>query len=111
MRKESQGQAAQPGPDLEHDVVRRQARRPGDAADRVGVDDEVLPPALGRTQPELRGQRADVAAAEQAGPSVGLVDAHHAPNARIALSYSSVHRAPSSTPRSAAIARTVWGMR
>ena len=48
--EQGQGQRAQPGADLDHDVVGRDAGLADDPADRVGVDDEVLAALLGRPQ-------------------------------------------------------------
>ena len=46
--EQPQRQRAEPGTDLEHDVVGPDAGDGDDAADGVGVDDEVLPALLGR---------------------------------------------------------------
>ena len=46
----------EPRADLDDDVVGADAGLPDDPAHRVGVDDEVLPPLLGRAQVELGGQ-------------------------------------------------------
>ena len=44
------GQRAEPGADLHHPVARPDGRQAGDAADRVRVDDEVLPEGAARRE-------------------------------------------------------------
>ena len=66
------------------------------------------PESLRRADAQLGGQRPDVAAAEQA---VVRGVHHQVPKARCALANSRSHIAASSVPRSAAMNRTVCGMR
>jgi hypothetical protein len=82
VRQQGQGEASEARAHLEHDVVGLESRRPHDAAHRVGVGDEVLPPPLGGPDAQLGDESPDVAAAEQRG--VGIH--HQAPKARWALS-------------------------
>ena len=97
-----------PGPDLQHHVVVGQPGRAHDPPHGVRVGDEVLAQSLGRPDAQLRGQRPDVAAAEEA---VVRGVHHQVPKARWALANSRSHIAASSVPRSAAMNRTVWGIR
>jgi hypothetical protein len=79
--KECQGQRAEPRAHLDDDVVRPHARDPHDALDRVAVDDEVLPPLLGRADPEPVGELAHLRCPEQACGRLGhgvTLDAHKA---------------------------------
>ena len=59
---QGQGQRAQARPDLEHLGAGPGAREAGDAADRVGVSDEVLPEGTAGPQPVRRQQLGDVGA-------------------------------------------------
>ena len=53
------------GPDLDDRVVGADLGEPDDPPDRVGVDDEVLPPLLGRADPQSGRQLTDLARAQQ----------------------------------------------
>jgi hypothetical protein len=64
--EQPEGQRAEPGTHLHHDVVRPQVRRLDDPPHRVGVDDEVLPELLGGAQAQLGRQRAYLRRAEEA---------------------------------------------
>ena len=59
---QGQGQGPEAGPDLEHLVAGPDAGQAGDAADRVGVSDEVLPEGPAGPQPVRRQQLGDVGA-------------------------------------------------
>ena len=65
--EQAEGQRAEAGADLQHDVVRTDPGRRDDAADGVGVGDEVLAALLARPQPEPPDQLADRAGVEQTG--------------------------------------------
>ena len=60
LGQQGQGERAEPGADLDHGVPCRDAGEADDAPDRVRVDDEVLPPLLGRAQAEPRRELADL---------------------------------------------------
>ena len=108
-REKTKGEAAQTGAHLEHDVVVAHTREAHDAADGVGIDDEVLAPLLGGADPPAIGDAAQVTGTEQA---VGLArHVYHSPKARMALSQRSEHTCSRGSPRVSAIARTVSGTR
>ena len=62
-----EGKRAQPGADLDDDVVGAQLRGRDDAANRVRVVHEVLAELLRRGHPELAGQLADLNGSEEVG--------------------------------------------
>ena len=68
--QQRQGQRAEPGADLDDDVVGPDLGGAHDPADRVGVDDEVLAALLGGAYAERGGQLADVGGAQE---GVGVV--------------------------------------
>ena len=74
-RQQPQGQRAQPGPDLEDDVVGPEAGGAHDPPDRVGVVQEVLPERLGRPQVQLLGQLADRGRTQQPVRLLGAASA------------------------------------
>ena len=59
---QGQRQGAEPRPDLEHLGAGPGAREPGDAADRVGISDEVLAEGPAGPEPVRRQQLGDVGA-------------------------------------------------
>ena len=63
--EQPQGQRAEPGSDLDDDFVGADAGKPHDPPHGVGVHDEVLAPALGRTHIERLGQLPDRPGAEE----------------------------------------------
>ena len=64
--QQAERQRPETGADLDHDVVGPDAGRAHQAPDGVGVDDEVLPEALGRPQPEAGRERANLTRGQQA---------------------------------------------
>jgi hypothetical protein len=72
--EQREGERAEPGTDLDHDVVAGDGGLAHDAAHRVGVDDEVLPALLGRSQVELGGQPTHLGRPEE--PRAGRVRGH-----------------------------------
>ena len=85
--QQRQGQRAQAGPDLQHDVVRAHIGGAHDPAHGVRVDDEVLPALLGRADAHRRGQFTDVGRTEEGVRGVG-----HRDGARVGIG-GCVHRA------------------
>ncbi len=64
--EQAKSQRAQTGPDLDHDLARRDAGDPHDPPNRVRIMQEVLAERLGRAHPELRRERTDLGRSEQA---------------------------------------------
>ena len=62
--RERERQRPEAGADLDHTITRTDLGKPGDAAHRVGVDDEVLPECAARVESVRRQQLGDVPSAE-----------------------------------------------
>ena len=63
--EDREGQRSETRPHLDHAVARNHLGDVHDLADRVGVDDEVLPELLGRRDVEVGGEGADLGGAEE----------------------------------------------
>ena len=103
MREEREGEGPKSRPHFQHNVVGRETCSANDALNGVRIGDEVLTPLLGWANLHFRGQRADVAAAEQARH-------YQSPKARSVFAVSWPHMSSSLVPRSTAMPRTVKGM-
>src|SRR5438552_2272657 len=106
--RQGQRERAQPGPDLDHPIAGTDARQAGDAADRVGVDDEVLAEGPPRAQTVL-GQQVDDLPARESHATIAYRWARS--KTRSVLAQVAASTSATSTPRAAATAEPTIGTR